>query len=108
MSLPIWNLSQFYESIKDKQINKDFRNLSVKSENFQKRYRGKLDSLNKKSLLSSLEEYERITEIIQKIQSFAYLTYCTDQLVDKIKKFYQEVEEKYQTLKKFDILWNRA
>ena len=100
MSLPIWNLSQFYESIKDNQINKDFRNLSVKSENFQKRYRGKLDSLNKKSLLSSLEEYERITEIIQKIQSFAYLTYCTDQLVDKIKKFYQELKKKYQTLKK--------
>ena len=47
MSLPIWNLSQFYESIEDNQINKDFRNLLVKSENFQKRYRGKLDSLNK-------------------------------------------------------------
>ena len=53
-----------------------------------------------KSLLRSLEEYEKITEIIQKIQSFAYLTYCTDQLVDKIKKFYQEVEEKISNIEK--------
>ena len=51
-------------------------------------------------MLSSLEEYERITEIVQKIQSFAYLTYCTDQLVDKIKKFYQEVEEKISNIEK--------
>ena len=56
--------------------------------------------LDRKSLINSLEEYEKIEEIIQKIQSFAYLTYCTDQLVDKIKKFYQEVEEK----KKFQML----
>ena len=56
--------------------------------------------MNGKSLLRSLEEYEKITEIIQKIQSFAYLTYCTDQLVDKIKKFYQEVEEKISNIEK--------
>ena len=97
MSLPIWNLSQFYESIEDNQINKDFKNLLNISQKFQKKYRGKLESLTAKSLYNSLEEFESITEIIQKIQSFAYLTYCTDQLVDKIKKFYQEVEEKYQT-----------
>ena len=56
--------------------------------------------LDRKSLINSLEEYEKIEEIIQKIQSFAYLTYCTDQLVDKIKKFYQEVEEKISNVEK--------
>ena len=100
MTLPTWNLNQFYESIEDNQINKDFKSLVISSGNFQKKYRGRLQSLNGKSLLRSLEEYEKITEIIQKIQSFAYLTYCTDQLVDKIKKFYQEVEEKISNIEK--------
>ena len=100
MTLPTWNLNQFYESIEDNQINKDFKSLVISSGNFQKKYRGRLQSLNGKSLLRSLEEYEKITEVIQKIQSFAYLTYCTDQLVDKIKKFYQEVEEKISNIEK--------
>ena len=100
MTLPIWNLNQFYESIEDNQINKDFKNLFTKSKNFQNKYRGNLNLLDRKSLINSLEEYEKIEEIIQKIQSFAYLTYCTDQLVDKIKKFYQEVEEKISNVEK--------
>ena len=100
MTLPIWNLNQFYESIEDNQINKDFKNLSTKSKNFQKKYRGKLNTLDSNSLLNSLKEYEKIEEIIQKLQSFAYLNYCTDQLVDKIKKFYQEVEEKVSNIEK--------
>ena len=100
MTLPIWNLNQFYESIEDNQINKDFKNLFTKSKNFQNKYRGNLNLLDRKSLINSLEEYEKIEEIVQKIQSFAYLTYCTDQLVDKIKKFYQEVEEKISNIEK--------
>ena len=100
MTLPIWKLNQFYESIEDNQINKDFKNLFTKSKNFQNKYRGNLNLLDRKSLINSLEEYEKIEEIIQKIQSFAYLTYCTDQLVDKIKKFYQEVEEKISNVEK--------
>ena len=100
MTLPIWKLNQFYESIEDNQINKDFKNLFTKSKNFQNKYRGNLNLLDRKSLINSLEEYEKIEEIIQKIQSFAYLTYCTDQLLDKIKKFYQEVEEKISNVEK--------
>ena len=100
MTLPSWNLNQFYESIEDNQINKDFKNLNSISKKFQNKYRGKLDSLSSESLLNSLKEYEKVEEVIQKIQSFAYLSYCTDQLEDKIKKFYQEVEEKLSNIEK--------
>ena len=89
MTLPTWNLNQFYGSIEDNQINKDFKNLINKSKSFQKKYRGNLGSLTSNSLLRSLKEYEKIEEVILKIQSFAYLSYCTDQLLDKFKKFYQ-------------------
>ena len=46
MTLPTWNLNQFYESIEDNQINKDFKSLLISSRNFQKKYRGNLQSLN--------------------------------------------------------------
>ena len=46
MTLPSWNLNQFYESIEDNQINKDFKNLNSISKKFQNKYRGKLDSLS--------------------------------------------------------------
>ena len=36
MTLPTWNLNQFYGSIEDNQINKDFKNLINKSKSFQK------------------------------------------------------------------------
>ncbi len=100
MTLPTWNLNQFYGSIEDNQINKDFKTLINKSKNFQKKYKGKLGSLTSNSLLRSLKEYEKIEEVILKIQSFAYLSYCTDQLLDKFKKFYQEVEEKLSNIEK--------
>ena len=96
MSLPIWNLSQFYESIEDNQINKDFKNLLNISQNSKKNIEEN-SSLTAKSLYNSLEEFESIMKIIQKIQSFAYLTYCTDQLVDKIKNFIKKLKKKYQT-----------
>ena len=86
-------------SIEDNQINKDFKNLINKSK-VSKKNRGKLGSLTSNSLLRSLKEYEKIEEVILKIQSFAYLSYCTDQLLDKFKKFYQEVEEKLSNIEK--------
>ena len=55
MTLPSWNLNQFYESIEDNQINKDFKNLNSISKKFQNKYRGKLDSLSSESLLNSLK-----------------------------------------------------
>ena len=36
MTLPTWNLNQFYESIEDNQINKDFKSLVINSEIFKK------------------------------------------------------------------------
>ena len=66
MTLPTWNLNQFYGSIEDNQINKDFKNLINKSKKFQKKYRGKLGSLTSNSLLRSLKEYEKIEEVISK------------------------------------------
>ena len=100
MALPNWNLKKFYDGIDDIKISKDIKVLSAKSEKFSKEYRNKLGSLKDPNLLGSLRDYEKIQETIQKIQSFAYLTYCTNQLNDENKKFYQKIEEKISDIEK--------
>ena len=100
MTLPNWNLKKFYDNIDDNKISKDLKVLSKKSKNFSNEFRNKLGSLKASQLLDSLKEFEKIQEIIQKIQSFAYLSYCTNQLDEKNKKFYQQVEEKISEIEK--------
>ena len=43
-------------------------------------------------MVSSIEDYEEI-EISQKLKSYAYLVYCTDQLDKERSKFFQFIEE---------------
>ncbi len=40
-----------------------------------------------------IEDYEEIEEISQKLKSYAYLVYCTDQLDKERSKFFQFIEE---------------
>ena len=100
MTLPNWNLKKFYVNIDDNKISKDLKVLSKKSKNFSNDFRNKLGSLKASQLIDSLKDFEKIQEIIQKIQSFAYLSYCTNQLDEKNKKFYQQVEEKISEIEK--------
>lgn len=86
MTLPTWNLKDFYSSISSNKIQKDIIILEQRINIFSKKYKGKLNSLKKKKLLETLVEFEGIEELSQKIKSFAYLTYCTDQLSEKKKK----------------------
>ena len=91
---------KFYDNIDDNKISKDLKVLSKKSKNFSNDFRNKLGSLKASQLIDSLKDFEKIQEIIQKIQSFAYLSYCTNQLDEKNKKFYQQVEEKISEIEK--------
>tara|TARA_X000001036_G_scaffold337148_1_gene316124 strand:- start:388 stop:2133 length:1746 start_codon:yes stop_codon:yes gene_type:complete len=93
MLLPQWNLNEFYQSFKDENINNDILKLKKEINSFSKKYRGKLQSFGKKNLLKSLEEFEYIEELGQKIRSFAFLTHCTDQTNKEKTKFYQYIEE---------------
>ena len=65
----------------------DIKNLEISSIKFSRKYKNKLLKLNDQSILRSLNEYESIEEKIVSIKSFAFLTYCTDQL-NKNKTMY--------------------
>ena len=105
MTLPNWNLNEFYSSFTSDQINKDIKSLKQKTREFSSKFKGKLKLLKKKHLLQTLVDYEEIEELVQKIKSFAYLTYCTDQLNEKKKKFYQFIEESISEIEKIIIFY---
>ena len=80
MNLPTWNLSEFYSSLKDDQINNDIRTLKKKIKKFSSKYKGKLKSLKNNNLINSLVEFEEIEELCQKLKSYAYLNLLYNQV----------------------------
>lgn len=97
-NLPVWNLKDFYSDIKSSKIKNDLDSIKKLSISFNKKFKNKLDSLNERSLESSITEYEKIQEKIQFIHSFSFLTYCTHQTVTEKAKFFQDIEEKLNKL----------
>ena len=93
MNLPTWNLSEFYSSFKDDQINNDIKTLKKKLKKFSSKYKGKLKSLENNNLINSLVEFEKIEEISLKLRSYGYLIYCTNQVDKDRSKFFQFIEE---------------
>ena len=106
MTLPSWNLTEFYPSFTSTEIDKDIKTLKKKTKKFSSSFKGKLSILSSENLLQTLIDYEKIEELVQKIKSFAYLTYCTDQLNEKKKKFYQFIEESLSDIEKAIIFYS--
>ena len=97
-NLPVWNLNDFYSDIKSPKIKNDLDSINKLSTSFNKKFKNKLNLLNKISLENAIEEYEKIQEKIQFIHSFSFLTYCTHQIVTQKAKFFQDIEEKLNKL----------
>ena len=89
--LPVWNLRDFYTNIDSKKINIDLKLIEKNSILFNKKYKSKLRSMKANLLEKSLIEYESIEEKMQFISSFAFLSYCTDQINSKKTKFFLNV-----------------
>ena len=49
-NLPIWDLSDLYESIESKKIGSDLEFVATKAKEFAKNYEGKIFSLNRNSI----------------------------------------------------------
>jgi len=97
--VPTWNLTDFYSSIKDKQIIRDFEFIDKEIKIFSKKYLKKVNNINAPIFFEAIEHYQKISEIIGKISSYSYLIYASN-LSDQINiSFYQNTLEK---LSKFE------
>ena len=104
-TLPEWNLKDFYPSFESKLISEDMNDVKKMATSFSKKYKNKLNILNSSLLVKSLSEYEKLEEKIVSLKSFAFLTYCTDQLNKEKTKFFQKVQEYLSEVEKKTIFY---
>ncbi|MBQ7257945.1 MAG: M3 family oligoendopeptidase [Abditibacteriota bacterium] len=96
MTKECWDLSPLYKSIDDENIEKDLKEALDLSVNFEKKYRGKINSssLTAETLYNALKETEKIIRLIYKPDMYASLLFSADTSDPKYGKLLQKVQEK--------------
>jgi oligoendopeptidase F len=96
----VWNLDNLYKGINDPQIGLDIKEINIKSNNFGKKYRGKIlkGGMTQNELKEAIVMYENILTKVAIYGSFAGLLQAKDSVSDKINNFYQKAEEYSNTI----------
>ena len=92
--LPIWKLSDLYDSPNNKNIKSDLDYIKNSTINFEKKYEGKIASLKAQALFKAIEKLQVINEKIDRLMSYAYLLYAENIDIEKNKIFLQQIKEK--------------
>jgi len=74
----IWDLSVFYQSLDDPQIDADIQKLNQLMDAFQQRWRGKLAQMNAADFVSAYADLEAIYDLSGRLGSYAMLNFSTD------------------------------
>ncbi len=92
--LPTWDLSDLYSGIDDPQIESVIKELLEKADNFDKKYRGRINTpgLTPEFLLSAIKEYELIMQESAKPGAYAGLIFSADSKNPKHGAFLQKIE----------------
>ena len=80
-TLPRWDLTDLYSSVDDEKIAQDLNDAKGKAQEFSNKYEGLFAEAGKWQpcdLLASIQTYEIISEILQKLGSYAGLFYYTE------------------------------
>ena len=91
--LPIWDLSEIYKNIRDPKINKDIINIRDSANNFQKKWKGKINNLSASDFLICINEYQEINEAIYKIATHSSLTFATNMEDPEISKYNSSISD---------------
>jgi oligoendopeptidase F len=104
-----WDLSDLYNSVDDPALQEDKSRLHQQAKQFAADYRGNVTAFDAIQMFEALQEYEDIIEQLNKISSFATLTWSTDTSNAKYGKLVQETNELsseiHQQLVFFDVEW---
>ncbi|MBM3469051.1 MAG: M3 family oligoendopeptidase [Alphaproteobacteria bacterium] len=99
-SLPRWDLTDFYDSIKDPKIQEDLAHAMSLAKNFCQSYEKKFTpngsltgSWKGEDLYKALQEYENIDELLGKLISYGYLSFATNVNNPPVLQFFQMIQE---------------
>ena len=91
--LPIWNLSEIYKDIKDPNIGKDIKEISKLSNEFLKKWKGRIKELSATDFVNCIEKYQEINESIYKIGTHSSLTFATNMEDPEISRYNSSISD---------------
>ena len=91
--LPIWNLSEIYKDIKDPNIGKDIKEISKLSNEFSKKWKGRIKELSATDFVNCIEKYQAINESIYKIGTHSSLTFATNMEDPEISRYNSSISD---------------
>ena len=91
--LPIWNLSEIYKDIKDPNIGKDIKEISKLSNEFLKKWKGRIKELCATDFVNCIEKYQAINESIYKIGTHSSLTFATNMEDPEISRYNSSISD---------------
>lgn len=90
---PRWDLSDLYTALDDPQIAKDLKAAQALARHFNKAYAGKVAGLTAMALAKAIADYEKLSEILGRLGSYAGLLYAVQSNKPEVGQFYQNIQE---------------
>jgi oligoendopeptidase F len=88
-----WDLSEIFSNIEDSSIEKTITEMKVFANDFEKKYRGKIATLNPNALLSCIRELESFEVKSGDISLFAGLSFAANMTLPETQALYDKVSK---------------
>ncbi len=93
-ALPQWDLADLYPGPQAPELKRDLAASSAASAAFARRYRGKLSGLAGEAVAEAIAEYERISETLGRLSSYAELRHAANMSDPAVSRETQDMREK--------------
>ncbi|MGQ0675187.1 MAG: M3 family oligoendopeptidase [Rhodospirillales bacterium] len=92
--LPAWNLVDLYSSVDSARLKNDLAEVDRAAREFELRRKGGLAALPGAELGAAIADYERISETLSRLSSYAQLLHAGNMNDAEIGRFYQTMQER--------------
>jgi oligoendopeptidase F len=93
-SMPEWDLADLYEGPDSARLTGDLDRADADARAFQQRFQGRLAALDGAALALAIADYERLTEGLGRVLSYAQLYYAADIADPERGRFQQSLQER--------------
>ncbi len=97
-ALPEWNLNDLYSGRDAAELENDLQAAELAADRFQAGHQGKLESLNGAGLAEAVADYERLSEKVYRVMSYAQLLHATHTTDADVGRFYQTMQERLNAI----------
>ena len=97
-SCPTWDLGDLYASVDDPKLQGDLKGAAGDADRLSSEWQGKLANASAEQLAAVIVEYERVFEVLGKVQSHAQLLFAANTNDANIARHHQSVREVAATI----------